>query len=285
MFQTSMLNLLMNSVRETIDTFTKRTFNGGKTGFMMVLHTWNQELLPHYHVHILIAAGALNKSDDKWQESQKEFLFSIHALAKVFRAVFKRQFAEKFKNKNIIQPKSPKKWNVYCKPPYRSVETCIKYFALYCNRVAVSDRRLTHIDKQKQEVTITYKRKKMMHARHGFTLSFKEFLSRFAMHILPKGFSKIRYCGLYSNRGDKEHKKRALELISNSKALKSTSKNMDKKPSHKKLCPQCSHVLWYCVIPYQRVHVETPKTRGSPLSTNKQATLSLHVQTKEGASI
>ena len=238
--------------------------------------------MPHYHVHVLISAGALSKSSESWQKSQKEYLFPAHALSKVFRAIFKKRAAQSFKNTGQILPSSPKKWNVYCKAPYQNVQTCIKYFALYCNRVAISDRRIRHIDAEKQEVSIAYKRKEKMSLKDHFTLSFKDFLSRFATHILPKGFAKIRYCGLYSNRGSKDYKKRALELINNSKALKSVGSSIDKAPSSKNLCPKCSHILKYSVTLHSRTSIEALKATGPPLSTNKATQLSNTYQAPRG---
>ncbi len=275
--QTPLLNLLMISVREVLDTFVKRTFKGGKAGYMMVLHTWNQELLPHYHVHVLITAGAISKSCETWIDSQKKFLFPVHALAKVFRATFKNKISKHFAHTNQILPSSPKKWNVYCKKPYNNEHTCIKYFALYCNRVAISDRRIVAVSYRNKEVSIAYKKTEKTKPSNTFNLSFRAFLTRFALHILPKGFSKIRYGGLYANRANNDNKKRALDLLYNSKALKNVGSCMSKEPSTGSVCPKCSHILRFSITLYSKAVIEKLKNTGPPLSTNKMAQSSLPI--------
>ncbi|MEI6399738.1 MAG: transposase, partial [Pseudomonadota bacterium] len=208
-----MLDLLMKCVGETLTKFSLQTLKG-KPAFMMVLHTWTQTLEPHYHVHVLIAAGAL--SDGKWRPHKKDFLFPIKALSKVFRAKFLDGLLsmindEKGPLHGIKLPFLPGKWNVYCAAPYKGSQTAVKYFGKYANRVGISDSRI--LNETDTEVTIALKRDKndrdpevtppsepAEKKKRTLTLPVAEFISRFITHILPRGFCKIRYGGLYSGR-------------------------------------------------------------------------------------
>lgn len=201
----TMLNLLMNSVSETITKFANSDYHG-EPAFIMVLHTWTQELLPHYHVHVLIAAGTF--SDGHWQKISGRFLFPIHALSKAFRGIFLEGLLNHNKDLSLSVPL---KWNVYCAAPYGSATTAVKYFATYANRCGISDGRI--LDVVDGCVKIRYKRdpneKDSENGRPGlqkgqklnyFVLSVVEFIKRFIVHILPSGFHKIRYGGLYHSR-------------------------------------------------------------------------------------
>ena len=207
----TLLDLLMKTVSATLLKFSEKTLNG-RPAFMMVLHTWTQSLQPHYHVHVLIAAGSF--SDGKWKPHHREFLFPIRALSTVFRAKFLEGMLNLTQNPesalhNKKLPWLPSRWNVYCAAPYNGSETAIKYFGRYANRVGISDSRV--LGTSDTEVTIALKkdsndrdpsaekpRPNPEKKQRTLVLSIAEFIARFIIHILPRGFSKIRYGGLYA---------------------------------------------------------------------------------------
>jgi hypothetical protein len=211
--QRPLLDLLMKCVGATLSKFSEKTLRG-KPAFMMVLHTWTQTLEPHYHVHVLIAAGAF--TNNKWKPHIKDFLFPIRALSNVFKAKFLEGLLsmindEKNPLHGINLPILPRRWNVYCAAPYNGAQTAVKYFGKYANRVGISDSRILNVTET--EITIALKRDKNDRDPETTTssrpnekkertlaMSVAEFISRFITHILPRGFCKIRYGGLYSGR-------------------------------------------------------------------------------------
>lgn len=206
--QHPMLNLLMKSVEETLKCFVKKTF-GGEPAFVMILHTWTQTLNEHYHIHVLIAGGAYH--DNKWISRSSKYLFPVRGLAKMFRAKFLLGLL-KLIHKDIViitkefpLPALPKKWHVYCAPALKYTSTIIKYFGLYANRIGISDRRILGHDGS--NVTIALKRElhekdpDLVNSRkdgNTVTMPKEDFINRFAIHILPPYFRKIRYIGLYA---------------------------------------------------------------------------------------
>ena len=223
----TMLNLLINSVSETLMLFSKETFDG-IPAFMMVLHSWTQKLEAHYHVHVLIASGTY--SDGKWKEHKKKFLFPIRALSTMFRAKYLSKLSKKVIDSECSMfgksiPTLPEKWNVYCAPPYSGADTAVKYFGQYANRVGISNSRILSVndgmveiamkrDAGEKDPTSPPPKKDSSTKKKSFEISEIEFVKRFCLHILPKGFCKIRYFGLYSPRSKiREMVRSSLEKI------------------------------------------------------------------------
>lgn len=223
----TMLNLLINAVAETIFKFSKTTL-GGIPAFMMVLHSWTQKPEPHYHVHVLIAAGSW--SGGSWKRHEEKFLFPIHALSQVFRAKYIHMLTRLIKDeKSSLFKKSvptlPKKWNVYCAPPYSGADVSVKYFGLYANRVGISNFRILGAtngmveialkrDNSEKDPVLPDAQEVVCKDKKSFIISEIEFVKRFCTHILPKGFTKIRYFGLYSPRSKiRESVRASLEKI------------------------------------------------------------------------
>jgi predicted RNA-binding Zn-ribbon protein involved in translation (DUF1610 family) len=202
------LSILVKSVHQTIDTFFMNKYNG-KAAYISVLHTWDQTLKLHYHIHVCIAAAYFK--EDRLHHINSKFLFPVKQLSEVFRGIFLDKMIKETKRKEspifkIGTPDTPKKWNVYCGSTYNGVKTCIKYFGTYANRPGISDQRILNMNED--NVEIAYKRdknekdpnKQTMQNKKYFTISILEFVLRFIQHILPKGFHKIRYGGLYASR-------------------------------------------------------------------------------------
>ena len=251
----SLLRLLMDAAAQTLLEFSASPEGLNGTPFLMtVLHTWTQELLFHPHVHALISAGALDADGKTWHEHQGNFLFPVQALSKVFRGKFTAGLAALVLSGEVSLPAAyqretglldfletvPKKWVVYAKPPYRSTQVVIRYFARYANRTAISNRRI--ISHQNGTVTVACRRDSAEPElppsgppSRTTTMSEEDFLFRFAQHIVPKGFHRIRYYGLMSPQ--LREKKRALLLAIVPRA--DIEKQMATKELSPYRCPLC----------------------------------------------
>ncbi len=189
---------------------------GAEIGFLSVLHTWGQNLLAHPHVHCVIPAGGLAPDHSHWIEPRYAFLLPVKVLSRVFRGKFvaglKRAFAQKKLGfYGTLQPLANPKafrsflrtlfrndWVVYAKPPFGGPEHVLQYLARYTHRVAISNHRLLNFAEDK----VTFRWKDYAHGnkKRKMTLSAEEFLRRFLMHVLPRGFVRIRHFGLLANR-------------------------------------------------------------------------------------
>jgi hypothetical protein len=189
---------------------------GAEIGFFSVLHTWNQKLEHHPHVHCVVPAGGLAPDRRRWIASQPKFLLPVAVLRKVFRAKFTAALRESFQAGKLgfhgqLQPlRQPKafaalvrqtfrnNWVVYCKPPFGGAEHVLRYLGGYTHRVAISNHRLLSLDDGK--VTFRWRDSAHHNQQRPMTLSVEEFLRRFLLHVLPPGFVRIRHFGILSTR-------------------------------------------------------------------------------------
>lgn len=189
---------------------------GAEIGFLSVLHTWGQNLLAHPHVHCVIPAGGLAPDHSHWIEPRYCFFLPVKVLSRVFRGKFvaglQRAFAEgKLGFYGTLQPLANPKafgsflrtlfrndWVVYAKPPFGGPEHVLQYLARYTHRVAISNHRLLSFAEGK----VTFRWKDYAHGnkKRKMTLSAEEFLRRFLLHVLPRGFVRIRHFGFMANR-------------------------------------------------------------------------------------
>jgi hypothetical protein len=189
---------------------------GAEIGFFIVLHTWSQKLGLHPHVHCVIPAGGLSLDLAQWIKSRSRFFLSIKVLRRVFRGKFvaglQRAFQEgqlNFHGKMTLlaQPKTfaawlrplfRKDWVVYAKPPFGGPQYVLQYLGRYTHRVAISNHRLVSFAEGK--VTFRWRDSAHHNEQKLMTLSLDEFLRRFLLHVLPKGFVRIRNFGFLANR-------------------------------------------------------------------------------------
>ena len=220
------LHILFTAVSETLQAFAKdpQWRLEGQLGFISVLHTWSQTLIDHFHLHCLIPAGALSLAKDRWVPARDSFLFRIDSLAKEFRKRYIRGLKKAYLNKELIFPGntagfgekqnferlikhlSKVKWIAYAKSPFAGPEQVLEYLGRYTHRVAISNNRIVSIDNGK--VTFTYRDRKQNETRE-MTVDADEFIRRFLLHILPKGFMKIRYFGFLAHK----NKKKAILIL------------------------------------------------------------------------
>ena len=169
-------------------------FIGGKLGMMGVLHTWGRTLIYHPHVHYLVSAGGLAPDGKTWLPARKNFLLPVRALSRIFRG----KFHQALRNEGIYSLIPPKVWTedwvVHCEPVGSGVGA-LKYLAPYIFRVAISNNRILKLEQDR--VTFRY-RDTATGKERCCTLSAQEFIRRFLQHVLPKGFVKVRYYGLFS---------------------------------------------------------------------------------------
>lgn len=185
----------------TIKTFSSdKKHLGAQSGMTAVLHTWGQQLWLHPHLHCIVPGGGIS-SDCTWKTSKSngKYLFPKRALSKVFRAKYlaalrKRIAIPQALAKKVIQ----KDWVVYAKRPFLTPKTVVEYLGRYTHKIAISNHRFLSLENQ--SVTFKYKNYKTGAFNQTLTLSDHEFLRRFSLHILPKGFTRMRHYGILSSR-------------------------------------------------------------------------------------
>jgi Putative transposase/Transposase zinc-binding domain len=216
------LSLLFKAVSETLLDFGKRRL-GGTLGIIGVLHTWDQTLKDHFHLHCLVPAGAISLDQNRWIVTRKNFLFPNKALSRVFRGKFldllgqahrSGKIAPLYKNINVPHHKD---WVVYAKKPFGSPQTVLDYLGRYTHRVALSNDRILAIDRG--QVTLSYRDRKDGDQKKSLTLDAQEFVRRFLLHVLPDGFMRIRHFGFLANRSKKQALARCRQLLDLDPAL------------------------------------------------------------------
>jgi hypothetical protein len=189
---------------------------GAEIGFFSVLHTWNQKLGLHPHVHCVVAAGGLSPDHSRWIRSRFRFFLPIQVLRRLFRGKFVAGLRSAFQHGQLyfsdnlsllaqpkifaawLRPLFRKDWVVYSKPPFGGPEYVLQYLGRYTHRVAISNHRL--VSSADQKVTFRWRDSADNNEQKLMTLSLDEFLSRFLLHLLPKGFVRIRNFGFLANR-------------------------------------------------------------------------------------
>ena len=189
---------------------------GAEIGFFSVLHTWSQKLTLHPHVHCVIPAGGLSPDHTHWVKSQNRFFLPLKVLSRVFRGKFVAGLRQALQNgplnfhgnlAPLAQPKPfaawlrllfRKDWVVYAKRPFGGPEYVLQYLGRYTHRVAISNHRLVSFTDGK--VTFRWRDSAHNNEQKLMTLPIDEFLRRFLLHLLPKGFVRIRNFGFLANR-------------------------------------------------------------------------------------
>ena len=210
-----LLSDLFKAVGETLVDF-GRTRLGGQIGLITVLHTWDQTLLDHFHLHCLVPAGAVSYDQKRWSPARQNFLFPVKALSVVFRGKFldllksactrnKLLFvgqsaclADPVVFKLLIDALRKKPWIVYAKKPFGSPVHVLDYLGRYIHRVALSNYRILSV--HSREVTFSYRDRRNHDRKKTLTLEAHEFIRRFLLHVIPKGFVRVRHACVLANR-------------------------------------------------------------------------------------
>jgi hypothetical protein len=228
---------------------------GAEIGFFSVLHTWNQKLQLHPHVHCVIPAGGLSLDRTRWVRSRPRFFLPIQVLRRVFRGKFVAGLKSAFQQEQLhlsgnlaflaepkifaswLRPLFRKDWIVYCKPPFGGPEYVLHYLGRYTHRVAISNHRL--ISFEGGQVTFRWRDSAHNNEQKLMALSLDEFLRRFLLHLLPKGFVRIRHFGFLASRRRAQLLPLCLAALDSLPAQTETATSTAQDISSHWFCPRC----------------------------------------------
>jgi hypothetical protein len=225
---------------------------GADIGFLGVLHTWGQNLEHHPHVHYIVPAGGLALDGSRWIDSSRRFFLPVHALSRLFRGKFvaglKQLVAEgklHFRGSqqhlaapggfsSFLRQLHQQGWVVYAKPPFGGAEHVLNYLARYTHRVAISNHRLVAFENDR----VSFRWRDYAHGgkKKVMTVSAREFLRRFLLHVLPGGLVRIRHFGLFANRRRSAGLERCRSLLGLAECA-----DPPEPPSLR--CPTCSGIM------------------------------------------
>ncbi len=174
-------------------------FLGGTMGMVAILHTWGQNLSLHPHLHCIVPGGGV-AANGKWKygKSKGKYLFPVKAMGKVFRARFVENLRKEFTLPRSFYDKLfAKDWVVYAKRPFSSPQYVLEYLGRYTHKIAISNHRIRSLANGR--VGFSAKDYRKGGAKYSLGLSDAEFIRRFSLHILPKGFVRIRHYGILSS--------------------------------------------------------------------------------------
>jgi hypothetical protein len=242
--------LLFKAVWSTLNTFgqdPKRL--SGQLGGTLMLHTWGQTLSRHVHMHCLVPGGVL-QTDGQWRAATSTYLFPVRALSRHYRGkmvTLLRQCRDEFDQfeddhfNQTLNELMTKEWVVYSKPVLTHTSTVVEYLARYTKRIGISNARLLRMDTS--HVWFRYKNYRQDGEQRIMKLRGEELLRRFLLHLLPKGFMRVRYYGYLAN----VHRRKKLTIIR--EAIATPSKNDDAEsvkpvsPVYLPLCMVCRQIM------------------------------------------
>ena len=226
--QRALLKLLFDAAAQTLLEFGRKEL-GGKVGFTLVLHTWDQQLRAHFHLHGLIASGALAEDGSQWIAGGRQFLFPVRGLSKMFRAKYLEGVEELVQQEQLDLPPQltelatedprrrwlrrlrKKPWVVYSQAPFAGPRKLLDYLGRYTHRVAIGNHRL--LDCRDGQVRYQYRDRRDGDRLKIDVLPAEEFLRRFLQHVLPDRFLRVRHYGLLANRVKQQHLARCRQLL------------------------------------------------------------------------
>ena len=258
-----MFNILFAAASKTLLNFGENEFNG-TPGFLAILHTWDQKLHAHFHLHCIIAGGVFSKDDNKWIACKNDYLFNQDALSLVFRGKFMQRMSDAIKNddlkftshsfKKLKNTLFTKKWVVSVRDPVKQPEYVLEYLARYTHRVAIANSRIKAL--KDGMVTFSVKNRKK-NRTELITISAVEFIRRFLLHSLPKRFVKIRYYGFLANRNRTKNLKTIRLLMG--LATSDTKQNLPLEEMMQKLTGIDITICPCCNIGKMQLYAELPK--------------------------
>jgi hypothetical protein len=170
-------------------------FVGGQIGLVGMLQTWTRNLVYHPHVHYLVPGGGLSADGQTWRRARNAFFVHVKPLSRLFRGKFRAALQQTDLFDQVPASVWRQEWVVHCQP-VGTGEAALKYLAPYIFRVAISNRRIVKLENG--QVTFRYRESDTRRWKNC-TLPAEEFIRRFLQHVLPKGFQKVRYYGLFSS--------------------------------------------------------------------------------------
>jgi hypothetical protein len=248
---------------------------GAQAGMISILHTWGQTMTLHPHIHCIVPGGGLTTSG-KWKsaKSNGKYLFNVKAMGIAFRGRFiaaLKDLLGQQMDKAFINALYKHHWVVYAKRPFTGPQSVVEYLGRYTHKIAISNHRIK--SHQADKVTFSYKDYKHGSVKKEMTLDATEFIRRFSLHILPKGFVRIRHYGILSSTS----KKTAAIIIKEQlpQAPKSVVTRPAPKPYNPNECPCCKKETMQTIMRFNR--------RGPPADWQQLAKNLLEcIITKEG---
>ena len=256
-------NLLFRTSAETLLEIARDPRHlGAEIGFFSVLHTWDQRLQHHPHVHCVVAAGGLAPDHTRWISSRRSFFLPVKVLGRVFRGKFVAALQTAFHSGalqfhgHLLPLREPRAfaswlrllfrhdWVVYSKPPFGGPEHVLRYLGAYTHRVAISNHRLVAL----ADGNVTFRWRDSAHdnKKRLMTLLVHEFLRRFLLHLLPRGFVRIRNFGFLANRQRAMLLPLCFRLLQNAAEISAAS--VSPVAAH-------SHSLWNCPVCGGTMHI------------------------------
>ena len=249
-------DLLFKTAAETMLTIAADPKHlGARIGITAVLHTWGSAMTHHPHVHMIVPGGGITADGSRWISSRPAFLLPVRVLGALFRRLFLARLlqlhdagrlaffgklsglADRRAFLRHLSPVRKKRWVVYAKPPFAGPEAVLAYLSRYTHRVAISNSRLISFDGA--NVTFRYKdyRRSGADRQQVMTLGADEFIRRFLLHVLPKGFHRIRHYGLLAGSARRKSIGLARRLLQ--VAPPPNDDEPDKPPDIRPPCPCC----------------------------------------------
>jgi hypothetical protein len=252
----ALYDLLFRAASETMLTIAADPKHlGARIGITAVLHTWGSAMTHHPHVHMIVPGGGISRDGQRWISSRPAFLLPVRVLGKLFRRLFLTRLlalhdagrlflgggiaplAERRAFLRFLSPVRKKRWVVYAKPPFAGPQAVLAYLSRYTHRIAISNRRLIAFDGN--GVTFRYKdyRRDGPERQRVMTLATDAFIQRFLLHVLPRGFHRIRHYGLLAGSARRTSLALARQLLEVAPAP--ANDNTDEPVDHRPPCPCC----------------------------------------------
>ena len=278
--------LLFRAASETLlEIASDQKHLGAAIGFLAVLHTWGQALQHHPHLHCVIPGGGLSSDHSRWVSCREGFFLPVKVLSRLFRGKFVahlkdankqgrlvfrgrlEHLAEDTQFARLLCDLSNAEWVVYAKRPFGGPEQALKYLARYTHRVAISNQRLIALENG--QVTFKWKDYADDNAVKEMTLSLREFTRRFLLHILPRGFVRIRHYGFLANRCRRERLECCRKLLqqTNQPGVQPDIQEAQRHGEHlSQLCPVCQKGRMFRIenlepqILFRIFHLRNPDT-------------------------
>jgi hypothetical protein len=249
-------DLLFRAASETMLTIAADPKHlGARIGITAVLHTWGSAMTHHPHVHMIVPGGGIALDGSRWISSRPAFLLPVRVLGALFRRLFLTRLIQLHQAGHLaffgaaapladhraflrhLAPVRKKRWVVYAKPPFAGPQAVLAYLSRYTHRVAISNRRLIGFDET--GVTFRYKDYKRdgPERQRVMTLATNEFIRRFLLHVLPRGFHRIRHYGLLAGSAHTASLALARQLLK--VAPEPVNDNVDEPADQRPPCPCC----------------------------------------------
>jgi hypothetical protein len=233
---------------------------GAQIGFLSVLHSWGQRLDHHPHIHCVVPGGGVCPDGLVWKNPPRRgFFLPVRVLSRVFRGKFVAGLKRLFRRRQLqfhgalrswseaklfrrfLRSLFQSDWVVYAKKPFGGPEHVLQYLARYTHRVAISNHRLLSF----ADGQVTFRWKDYAHGnkQRKMTLTTDEFLRRFLLHVLPRGFVRIRHFGLLAHRQRGEHIARCRLLLQSQNSLHTSAPVPAPSVAVHRLCPLCAGVM------------------------------------------